>query len=72
MIKSHLQFERSTAYTIPLINRKKHGIHSMYLTLIREEYGIQCMPCSSRVISEMLPEIHIMEKYYFLKQIDYM
>ena len=25
------------------------------------------MPCSSQIISEMLPEIHTMEKCYFLK-----
>ena len=27
---------------------------------------IRCMSCSSRIISEMLPEIHTMEKCYFL------
>ena len=37
--------------------------------MIREEHGIQCMPCSSRIISEMLPEIHIVEKCDFLKPI---
>ena len=30
---------------------------------------MQCMPCSSRIISEMLPEIHTMKKYCFLKHI---
>ena len=29
--------------------------------------GIQCMSCSSRIISEMLPDIHPMEKFEFLK-----
>ena len=27
------------------------------------------MPCSSQITSEMVPEIHAMEKYYFLKLI---
>ena len=36
---------------------------------IGEEHGIQCMPCPSKIISEMLPEIHTMEKCYFLKPI---
>ena len=25
--------------------------------MIQEEHGIKCMPCSSRIINEMLPEI---------------
>ena len=33
--------------------------------MIQGEHGIQCMPCSSRIISEMLPEIHTVEKCYF-------
>ena len=36
-----------------------------HLNIIREEHGIYCMPCSSQIISEMLPEIHTTEKYYF-------
>ena len=36
---------------------------------MREEHGIQCMPCSSQIISEMLPEIHTMQKFDFLKPI---
>ena len=32
-------------------------------------YSIQCMPCSSEIISEMLPESHTMEKCYFLKPV---
>ena len=35
--------------------------------VIQGEYGIQCMPCSPQIISEMLPEIHTMEKCDFLK-----
>ena len=35
--------------------------------MIREEHGIQCMPCSSRIINEMLPEIHIIQKGNFPK-----
>ena len=34
--------------------------------MIRGEHGIQCMPCSSQIISEILPEIHTMEKFDFL------
>ena len=37
---------------------------------MQEEYGLQCMPCSSRIISEMLPDIHTMEKFDFLKERD--
>ena len=37
--------------------------------MIREEHGIQCMPCSSRVISEMQLEIHAMEQFDFVKSI---
>ena len=33
--------------------------------------GIQCMPCSARIISEMLPEIHTVEKFDFLKSMIY-
>ena len=29
---------------------------------IRDEHGIQCMPCFSRIIGEMLPEIQTVEK----------
>ena len=29
--------------------------------IIREEHGIQCMPCSSQIISEMLCEIHTVQ-----------
>ena len=31
--------------------------------MIHGEHGIQCMPCSSLIISEMLPEIHTVEKF---------
>ena len=34
--------------------------------MIREEHGIQRIPCSFRIISEMLPEIHTLEKCDFL------
>ena len=33
--------------------------------MIRGEHGIQCMPCSSQTVSEMLPEIHTMAKFDF-------
>ena len=33
--------------------------------MIGEEQGKQCMPYSSRIVSEMLPEIHTMEKFIF-------
>ena len=41
----------------------------LILTWIQEEHDIQCMPCSSRIISEMLPEMHITEKCDFPKPI---
>ena len=39
--------------------------------IIRWEHSIQCMSSSSRIISEMLPEIHTMEKFDFLKSAIY-
>ena len=33
------------------------------------EHGEQCIICSSQIISEILPEIHTMEKFEFLKPI---
>ena len=36
---------------------------------MRGEHGIQCMPCSFRIISEMQPIIHTVEKFGFLKSI---
>ena len=36
---------------------------------LRVNYGIQCMPCSARIVSEMLPEIHTMEKCDFRNSI---
>ena len=38
-----------------------------HLTYISREHGIQCMPCSTRILSEILPENHTMEKLDFLK-----
>ena len=35
------------------------------------EHGIQCMPCSCRIISETLSEIHTLQKFDFLKLIIY-
>ena len=32
--------------------------------IIWKEQGIQCMPCSSQIISEIIPEIHTMEKRF--------
>ena len=29
--------------------------------------SIQCMPCSPQIISEMIPEIHTVQKFDFLK-----
>ena len=40
--------------------------HHISIT-ISEMHGIQCVPCSSQIVSEMLPEIHILEKCDFLK-----
>ena len=39
------------------------------LLMLRGQHGIQCMPCSSRITSKMLPEIHTMEKCDFLKYV---
>ena len=38
-----------------------------HLNYDSRENSIQCMPCSPRSISEVLPEIHTMEKYDFPK-----
>ena len=35
--------------------------------MIRREHGINCMPCPSQIIREMLTEIQTMEKFDFLK-----
>ena len=39
--------------------------------IIQEEHGKLCVPCSSRIMSinEMLPEIHAIKMYDFLKRI---
>ena len=37
-----------------------------HLSLIRAEHGLQCIPWSSRIISEMLSDVHKMEKRDFL------
>ena len=37
--------------------------------MILGEHGIQCMPCSSQLISETLPEIQTVAKYDFLKSV---
>ena len=42
-----------------------------HLTHDSREHGIQCMPCFSRIISEMLPEIHTMKECEFLKNYDF-
>ena len=36
------------------------------LLIIRDKHCIQCLPCSSQIISEMLPEIHTVQKCYCL------
>ena len=39
--------------------------------MIRGEHGIQCVSCCNRIIIQMQPEIHTMEKFEFLNfQID--
>ena len=37
--------------------------------ILRGEHGIQCMPCFSRIIRAMVPEIYTVEKCDFLKPI---
>ena len=39
--------------------------------IIQEEHGIQCMPCLSQIISEILSDIHTMKKCDFLKPISH-
>ena len=58
------------AYTGNLNNNSRGAWHTLVISLIiREEHGIQCMPCSSRIISEILPEIQTMIKCVILKPI---
>ena len=45
-------------------NRAMSSFH-----MFREEHGLQSMPCSTRIISEILPEIRKMEKCDFLDPI---
>ena len=37
--------------------------------MIREKHGIRCMPCSSRITSDVLSEIHTVQNFDFLKPI---
>ena len=39
--------------------------------ILREENGIQFMPCSFRIISKMLPEVDAMEMCDFIKPINH-
>ena len=45
--------------------------HTLVSLMIRGKHGIQCMPCFSRIISEMLSEIHTTDKCEFLKTVIY-
>ena len=47
----------------------RHLIHDSRRAWHTLKHGIQCMPCSSRIISELLPEIHTMEKCDFFKSV---
>ena len=47
----------------------RHLIHESRRAWYSLEHCIQCMPYSSRIISELLPEIHTMEKCDFLKSV---
>ena len=52
---------------------KKHTsslFYSCYVTDLWHHLAY-CMPCSSKIISEILPEIHTLEKCDFLKPIMY-
>ena len=40
-----------------------------HLIMIPGEHGIQCVPCFSGIICEMLSEIHTMEKCDFLRSL---
>ena len=37
--------------------------------MIRGEHGIQCMPCSSLITRELLPELYTMENFDFGKSL---
>ena len=60
-----------------LTYNSRGSLHTVYAMLpsnfisliIRVEHGIQCMPCSPRIISEMLPETHAKEVCDFLNPI---
>ena len=53
-----------------LIYSSRGAWHCCVISFIfLEEHGIQCMPCSSQIISEMQPEIYNMEKFDFLKSL---
>ena len=45
------------------------NVYVAFSLMIREVYGIQCMLRSSRIINEMLSEIHTLEKCDFLKSV---
>ena len=43
--------------------------HTVYVMLLSNREMLPCMPCSYRIVSEMLPEIYRLEKFDFLKSI---
>ena len=58
------------------VNRTRYSSHCCYgnrsIVSLLLKQGIHCMPCSSQIISKMLPEIHTMGKCDFLKPINFL
>ena len=52
-----------------MTKNRNFATSSVVSLIIREEHGIHCMPCSSRLVREMLSEIHTLQKFDFLKPI---
>ena len=54
--------------SVPLCNSVVAVIEDLWChsLIIRKEHGIQCMPCSSQNIYEMLAESHIVDRCSFL------
>ena len=65
LLSKNLNFENSSLSILTVGNEQEviqsNNICGLISLLNCEMHGIQCMPCSSRIISEMLPEVHTMQ-----------
>ena len=66
--------KRSTGYVTFVLTTDQSDYYGervcdLISLIIREDHGKLCMPCSSQIVGEMQPEIHIIEKRDFLKPI---